>query len=135
VRTPTEILRDSTTIAVVGASRQGDKAAHEVPLQLKKHGWTVIPVNPYADEIWGERCYSSLAEVPVPIDLVNVFRPSDQATDVVRQAIAVGAKAVWLQEGIVSPVGRELAAAAGVDYVEDLCTAVIRAVHAVSKRA
>ena len=102
MRTPAEILRDSTTIAVVGASRHEEKTAYAVPLQLKLHGWRVIPVNPYADEIWGERCYHSLAEVPVPIDLVNVFRPSEQATDVVRQAVAVGAKAVWLQQGIVS---------------------------------
>jgi len=71
----------------------------------------------------------------VQIDLVNVFRPSEQATDVVRQAVEVGAKAVWLQQGIVSPVGRELAAAAGIDYVEDLCTAVIRAVNQLTKRA
>ena len=78
-------------------------------------------------------CYPALAEVPVPIDLVNVFRPSDQATDVVRQAIAVGARGVWLQEGIVSPKGRRLAEAAGIDYVEDLCVAVIRAVYRVTR--
>ena len=135
MRTPAEILRDSTTIAVVGASRHEEKTAYAVPLQLKLHGWRVIPVNPHADEIWGERCYHSLAEVPVPIDIVNVFRPSQQATDVVRQAIVVGAKAIWLQQGIVSPVGRELAAEAGIDYVEDLCTAVIRAVNQLTKPA
>jgi predicted CoA-binding protein len=133
VRTPDEILRESTTIAVVGASRHEDKIAYAVPRQMQRFGWRMIPVNPYADEIWGERCYRTLADVPVPIDLVNVFRPSDQATDVVRQAVAVGVPAVWLQEGIVSPVGRELAEAAGIDYVEDLCTAVIRAVYAISK--
>jgi uncharacterized protein len=134
VRTPAEILRESTTIAVVGASRHQEKTAYAVPLQLKLHGWRVIPVNPHAAEIWGERCYHSLAEVPEPIDMVNVFRPSAQATDVVRQAVEVGAKAIWLQQGIVSPVGRELAAAAGIDYVEDLCTAVIRAVNQLTKR-
>jgi predicted CoA-binding protein len=133
VRTPTEILRDSTTIAVVGASRHEDKAAYAVPLQLKLHGWRIIPVNPYADEIWGERCYANLAHIPVPVDLVNVFRPSEQATDVVRSAIAVGAKAIWLQQGIVSPVGRGLAEEAGIDYVEDLCIAVQRAVYGLSK--
>jgi predicted CoA-binding protein len=133
VRTPAEILRESVTIAVVGASRHQEKVAYAVPLQMKLHGFQVIPVNPYADEIWGERCYRTLAEVPVPIDLVNVFRPSDQATDVVRQAIAVGTKAVWLQEGIVSPIGRGLAEAAGIDYVEDLCTAVVRAVNQITR--
>jgi uncharacterized protein len=133
VRTPAEILRDSSTIAVVGASRHKDKTAYAVPLQLKLHGWQVIPVNPYADEIWGVRCYATLAHVPVPIDLVNVFRPSEQATDVVRSAIAVGAKAIWLQQGIVSPAGRGLAEDAGIDYVEDLCIAVERAVNRLSK--
>jgi len=133
VRTPAEILRDATTIAVVGASRHAYKAAHSVPLQLQRYGWRVIPVNPSAAEIWGERAYPSLADVPVPIDLVDVFRPSDQATEVVREAIVVGAKAVWLQLGIVSPEGRRLALEAGIDYVENLCVAVQRSVHGISK--
>lgn len=133
VRTPREILEDATTIAVVGASRNEDKVAHTVPRQLKRHGWRVIPVNPYADEIWGERCYRTLAEIDEPIDMVNVFRPSDQALAVVEQAIAVGAKAIWLQQGIVSPEGRRLAEAAGIDYVEDRCTAVERALGRVTK--
>lgn len=133
MRTPAEILRDATTIAVVGASRHEYKAAHSVPLQLQRYGWRVIPVNPSAAEIWGERAYPSLTDVPVPIDLVNVFRPSDQATEVVRQAIAVGAKAVWLQLGIVSAEGRQLALEAGIDYVEDLCVAVQRTMHGISK--
>ena len=93
------------TIAVVGASRYPEKAAHSVPYQLLRHGWRVIPVNPNVEEIWGERCYPVLAEIPEPVDLVNVFRPSEDATDVVRQAIEIGAKAVWLQQGIVSPQG------------------------------
>jgi predicted CoA-binding protein len=129
VRSPHEILAGAVTIAVVGASRDPEKTAHSVPLQMKRHGWTIIPVNPHARELWGEPCFPTLADVPVPIDLVNVFRPSAQATDVVRQAIAVGAKAVWLQQGIVSPEGRALAEAAGIDYVEDQCVAVVRAVY------
>ncbi|HEX6873271.1 MAG TPA: CoA-binding protein [Micromonosporaceae bacterium] len=134
MRTPREILEQSNTIAVVGASRHEDKAAYAVPLQLRLHGWRVIPVNPYAGEIWGERCYPSLAEVPEPIDLVNVFRPSAEAAEVVRQAIAVGAKAVWLQQGIYSSEGRQMALEAGVDYVEDLCIAVERALDRLTKR-
>jgi uncharacterized protein len=123
------------TIAVVGASRHEEKAAYAVPLQLKLHGWRVIPVNPYADMIWGERCYSRLADVPELIDLVNIFRPSAQAADVVRQAAAIGAKAVWLQLGIVSPEGRRIAADAGIAYVEDRCTAVERALLRITKRS
>jgi predicted CoA-binding protein len=132
MRTPGQILAESGTVAVVGASRHEEKTAYAVPLQLKLHGWHVIPVNPYATEIWGVPCYRRLADIDETVDLVNVFRPSEQATDVVRQAIEIGAKAVWLQQGIVSSEGRELAEAAGIDYVEDLCVAVVRAVERVS---
>jgi uncharacterized protein len=135
VRTPRQVLDESTTIAVVGASRHEEKAAYAVPLQLKLHGWDIVPVNPFADEIWGERCYPTLADIPRPVDLVNVFRPSEQATAVVRDAVAIGAKAVWLQQGIVSPEGRRIATDAGLDYVENLCTAVVRAIERLTKRA
>jgi uncharacterized protein len=133
VKSPRDILRDAVTIAVVGASRYPEKAAHSVPYHLLKHGWRVIPVNPAVEEIWGERCYPVLAEIPEPVDLVNVFRPSRDATDVVRQAIEIGAKAVWLQQGIVSPQGRNMAETAGIDYVEDQCTAVVRAAYALTR--
>jgi uncharacterized protein len=134
VKSPRDILCDALTIAVVGASRYPEKAAHAVPYQLLRHGWRMIPVNPGATEIWGERCYQVLAEIPEPVDMVNVFRPSSDATEVVRQAIEIGAKAVWLQQGIVSPEGRRLAEEAGIDYVEDTCAAVIRASHNLSRR-
>ena len=134
MRTPKQLLEESTTIAVVGASRHEEKAAYAVPLQLKLHGWRVIPVNPYTDQIWGEACYPTLADIPESVDLVNVFRPSAQAAAVVRDAAAIGAKAVWLQQGIISAEARAIAAEAGMDYVEDLCTAVIRAIERISKR-
>jgi hypothetical protein len=134
VRTPRQILEDSATIAVVGASRDSDKSAHAVPLQLLRHGWRVIPVNPYADEIWGQPCYARLADIPEPVDLVNVFRPADQAPAVVRDAVAIGAKAVWLQQGIVSPEARRIAVEAGIDYVEDLCISVVRAIERLSRQ-
>ena len=135
MRTPRQILEDSRTIAVVGASRHEDKAAYAVPLQMKLQGWRVIPVNPYAERIWDEPCYARLADIPEPVDLVNVFRPSGQAAAVVRDAVAIGAKAVWLQQGIVSAEGRQIATDAGIDYVEDLCMAVIRAIERLSRRA
>jgi predicted CoA-binding protein len=128
------MLCDALTIAVVGASRHPYKEAHAVPLQLLKRGWRVIPVNPYVDEIWGERAYRVLAEIPEPVDLVNVFRPSAEATDVVRQAIDIGAGGVWLQQGVTSDEGRRLAKEAGVDYVEDACIAVVRAAYGLSRR-
>lgn len=134
MRTPRQILEDARTIAVVGASRHQEKAAYAVPLQLKLHGWRVIPVNPYADRIWDEPCFASLADIPEPVDLINVFRPSEQAAAVVRDAVAIGAKAVWLQQGIVSAQARQIAIDAGIDYVEDQCIAVIRAIERLSRR-
>ncbi len=128
-----QILREASTIAVVGASRYPDKVAHTVPRQILRHGWNVIPVNPAMSELWGVTCYPSLADVPVPIDLVNVFRPSADASDIARQAAAVGARAIWLQQGISSAEAREIAAAAGMDYVEDQCIAVVRAVSSLSR--
>jgi predicted CoA-binding protein len=135
VRTPRQILEESQTIAVVGASRHEEKAAYAVPLQLKLHGWRVIPVNPYAQRIWDEPCYPKLADIPEPVDLVNVFRPSAQAAAVVAEAVAIGAKAVWLQQGIVSAQARQIAQDAGIDYIEDQCMAVIRAIERLSRRS
>ena len=105
-----------------------------MPLQILRHGWRVIPVNPYVDEIWGQTCYHKLAEVPVPVDLVNVFRPSDDAPEVARQAVAIGAKALWLQQGIASAEARKIAEEAGLDYVEDHCIAVERALRNLTKQ-
>jgi predicted CoA-binding protein len=127
VRTPRQILEESVTIAVVGASRDPGKPAHNVPVQMLRHGWRVIPVNPYSDELWEQRTYPVLAEIPEPVDLVNVFRPSADAAEVVRQAVEIGARAVWLQQGIVSRDARKIAQEAGIDYVEDQCIAVVRA--------
>lgn len=114
-------------IAVVGASRDPGKAAHSVPLQMLRHGWRIIPVNPFVAEVFGQRAYPSLADIGEPVDLVNVFRPAADAVEVVRQAVAVGAPAVWLQTGIVSAEARRIATGAGLDYVEDRCLAVERA--------
>jgi hypothetical protein len=91
---------------------------------LQREGYRIIPVNPIADELLGEPVHRSLTTIDEPIDLVDVFRPSKDAADVVRAAIAVGAKAVWLQTGITSDEGRALAAEAGIDYVEDRCLGV-----------
>ena len=127
MRSPQQILADSAVIAVVGASRDPSKAAHRVPHQMQRYGWRIIPVNPTADELFGERVYRTLAEIPHPVDLVDVFRPARDAVDVVRQAVAIGAPAVWLQLGIVSAEARRIAEEAGIDYVEDHCVIVERA--------
>jgi predicted CoA-binding protein len=126
-----QILVDFRTITVVGLSADPVKSAHSVPAAMKAYGWRVIPVNPHADVLLGEKVYRSLADVPEQVELVNVFRPSAQAADVVREAVAVGAKAVWLQLGIASAEAREIAESNGLLYVEDRCIAVERARHAI----
>jgi predicted CoA-binding protein len=130
-----EILERSTVIAVVGASRDPNKAGGSVPEGLQKRGFRIIPINPYADTLFGERVYRTLAEVPEKIDLVDVFRPAEEAPDIARQAVDVGAKALWLQLEIKSDEARRIAEAAGLDYVEDECTAVTSSLYRIKKSA
>jgi uncharacterized protein len=118
------ILTSYDTITVVGASRNATKAAHTVPAHMQRHGWRIVPVNPHADTILGEVVYRALAEVPQPVGLVDVFRPSDDAAEIARQAVAAGATALWLQLGIVSAEARGIAARAGLLYVEDRCLVI-----------
>jgi predicted CoA-binding protein len=119
-----QILASYGTIAVVGASRDPRKAAHSVPAHMQRNGWRIIPINPHADEILGERVYRSLADVPEPVGLVNVFRPARETPEVARRAVAVGATALWLQLGIASAAARSTAEEAGLLYVEDRCILV-----------
>ncbi|GGM68301.1 hypothetical protein GCM10007977_082620 [Dactylosporangium sucinum] len=127
MRTAREILARARTIAVVGASRDPLKPAHWVPKTLQEQGWRIVPVNPFASEVLGERAYARLADIPEPVDVVNVFRPAREAPELVRQAAAAGARAVWLQPGIASAAARRLAHDAGLDYVEDCCIGAQRA--------
>jgi predicted CoA-binding protein len=129
------MLREFDTMAVVGLSRDPTKAAHSVPAAMHAYGWRVIPVNPLADRLLGERAYRTLADIPEPVGLVNVFRPAADAPDIARQAVAIGAKALWLQLGIVSAEARRITEDAGLMYVEDRCIAVERARHAVHRAA
>jgi predicted CoA-binding protein len=115
------ILRRYRTITVVGASNHPGKAAHSVPAHMQRHGWRIVPVNPRGGMILGEQAYPTLADVPEPIGLVNVFRPSEQTADVARQAAAVGASALWLQLAIVSEDARRIAQDAGMTFVQDRC--------------
>ena len=124
---PAQILRDASVIAVVGLSRDPAKAAHSVPAALQEAGFRIIPVNPEASELLGEPSFATLADIPVPVDLVLVFRPARFAPAIAEQAVAIGAKALWLQLGIVSAEARQIAARAGLAYVEDHCAAVERA--------
>lgn len=132
-KTAEEVLAGAKTIAVVGLSRDPDKAAHGVPAVLQAHGFRIIPVHPSATELLGEKVYRTLADIPEPVDLVDVFRPSPEAPGIAEQAVAIGAKALWLQQGIVSAEARRIAEDAGLDYVEDRCTAVVRALASITQ--
>lgn len=123
------LLTELNTVAVVGMSTNPTKAAQRVPAYLLTEGFTVIPVNPHAEEILGRRCYHSLAEIPEPIDIVDVFRPSADALGVVEEAIARhqargDVKLIWLQLGIVNEAARALAEAAGIPFIQDRCMAI-----------
>ena len=116
-----QILSTYATITVVGASATPTKAAHAVPGHMQQQGWRIIPVNPHATQILGEQVYRHLADIPEQVGLVDVFRPSVQAADIARQAVAAGATAVWLQLGITSDEARAMSEDAGLLYVEDRC--------------
>jgi predicted CoA-binding protein len=133
-RSAPEVLSSAKTIAVVGASRDPRKAGGSVPEGLQRRGFRIIPINPFADELFGERVYRSLADVPEKVDLVDVFRPAADAPEIARQAVAIGAKALWLQEDIRSDEARQIAEAAGLEYVEDECTAVIASLYQIKSR-
>src|SRR5688500_15734749 len=124
--TPESILRDFDVIAVVGASRDPSKAAHTVPKQLQGAGFRIVPVNPGADEILGQKAYPTLESIPFPVEIVLMFRPSPEVPPFAKSAVAIHAKALWLQQGIVSPAARRIARDGGLKYVEDECAAVVR---------
>ncbi len=119
-----KILRTARTIATVGYSTDPAKPAHTVPAYLVSQGYRVIPVNPRVAEALGEKGYASLADVPDAIDVVQIFRRSDQVGPIVDAAIAAGAKAVWMQVGIVDEEAAARARAAGLDVVMNQCMKV-----------
>jgi predicted CoA-binding protein len=115
------ILTSYDTIAVVGAGIDPAKPSYAVPAHMQQHGWRIIPVNPEVEVILGEQAFGTLADVPEQVGLVDVFRPSRQTPDIARQAVAVGATALWLQLGIASEEARAIAERHGLLYVEDRC--------------
>jgi predicted CoA-binding protein len=119
--TITSILEDCKTIAVVGLSSDSSRASHGVAGYMRRHGYKVIPVNPNETEVFGDHAYPSLAEVPDKIDLVDIFRRSSEAGHAVDEAIALGCKAVWLQEGVIDDAAAARAQAAGLLVVMDRC--------------
>jgi predicted CoA-binding protein len=126
MRSPAEILAQAQTIALVGASPNPDRPSHRVMRYLLAQGYRVIPVRPAdCDEVLGVPCVRTVQEIPEHVDLVDVFRRPEFTPAHAGDAVAAGAGALWLQLGIRSAESREIAEAAGLDYVEDLCTAVV----------
>lgn len=116
-----DILKSCQTIAVVGLSGDEYKTSHHVARYLQEQGYKIIPVNPNESEILGETCYPSLAEVPEKVDVVDIFRKSEDVPPVVEDAIKVKAGAVWMQEGIVNEAAAKKAREAGIKVVMDKC--------------
>ena len=117
----TGIYRDTRTIAVVGASADESKAAHRIPAYLQQQGYRIRPVNPRGGELFGEPVATSLTDVEGPVDVVDVFRPAAEAAGIARQAVAIGAKVLWLQLGIADDEARRIAEDAGLTVVMDRC--------------
>ena len=115
------IYAETKTIAVVGASGSEEKAAHTIPRYLQREGFRIIPVNPRGGEILGEKVHEKLADVTEPIDVVDVFRPSEETPGVAKEAVAAGAKVLWLQEGISSEEAERIATEGGLQVVMDRC--------------
>lgn len=115
------ILRENRTVAVVGLSANWYRPSYFAAKYLQEHGYRVIPVNPAYDTVLGEKCYKSLAEVPERIDIVDCFRRSEEIPAIADEAIAIGAKVLWMQLGVTNDEARRKAEAAGLDVVEDRC--------------
>ncbi len=115
------ILSDTKTVAVVGISERADRPSHAVSRYLKERGYRVIPVNPNVAEVLEEKAYRSLSDIPVPVDLVDVFRRPEHVPSLAEEAVRIGAKYVWMQEGVRSESARETLTRAGIPVVMDRC--------------
>ncbi len=118
------LLQEAKTIAIVGASTNPMRTSYDIMQVLIQRGYTCIPVNPLYDEVLGQKCYASLVDIPVPIDIVDIFRKVEDIPPVVEEAIAVKAKAVWMQLNLRDDVSAEKAYHAGLQVVQDRCIMV-----------
>jgi len=121
VSTEEEILSSSRVVAVVGLSVKPDRPSYNVASYLKKNGYKIIPVNPKAGEILGEVCYPDLSSIPGAVDAVDIFRRAEEVPAIVEEAIKIGAKTVWMQEGVINEQAAARAKAAGLLVVMDKC--------------
>ena len=122
--TPIEILDAYRTFAVVGLSDKPHRPSHSVAALLQERGYRIVPVNPRLTQVLGERCFPDLRSIPFPVEVVDIFRRSEEAGHVVDEAIAIGARAVWMQLGVIDEAAAERARAAGLQVVMDRCPAI-----------
>ena len=120
------ILETAKTVAVVGISEKEDRPNHTVPRYLQSQGYKIFPVNPAIEEVLGEKAYPDLVSIPETIDVVEIFRRSDAVPEIVEQAIQIGARVVWMQEGVINEAAAQTAVDAGLEVVMDTC---MRATH------
>lgn len=118
------ILHSTRTIAVVGLSPKEARPSNMVARYLQDAGYTIIPVNPGQQEILGEPCYPNLKSIPARVDLVDIFRRADQVEPIVQNAVAIGAKVVWMQQGIINEAAAEIARQSGLTVIMDRCIKV-----------
>ena len=128
------LLTNATTIAVVGASSRPERPSHGIMRKLQRVGYRVIPVNPNETSVLGEKAYASLDDVPERVDIVDVFRRSESTPAIAEAAVRIGAKALWLQSGIVNEQAAAIATAGGVPVVMDACLGVMHAVLGVASK-
>jgi hypothetical protein len=118
------VIHGARTIAIVGLSRNHLRASYFVGYYLRRHGYRIVPVNPREQEVLGETSVATLADVRVPVDVVDVFRAPDAVPDIAREAVAIGAKALWCQYTVISEEGARIAEAGGLDVIMDRCLKV-----------
>ena len=118
------ILRDNRTLAVVGLSANWYRPSYFAAKYMQEHGYRVIPVNPMYEEVLGEKCYKSLRDIPGKVDIVDCFRKSEEIPSLAGDAVAIGAKVLWMQLGVSNPAARRLAEDAGLEVVENRCVKI-----------
>ena len=118
------ILRDNRNIAVVGLSANWYRPSYFAAKYMQEHGYRVIPVNPMYEEVLGEKCYKSVRDIPDKVDIVDCFRKSEEIRSIADDAVAVGARVLWMQLGVQNPEARRIAEAAGLEVVENRCVKI-----------
>jgi predicted CoA-binding protein len=124
VKTIRKVLRDSKTIAVVGLSPKPHRPSHQVASYLMEAGYSVIPVNPGQDAILGQTCYPDLRAIPGSVDMVDIFRRTEEVLPIVEDAIGIGAQCIWMQEGIINHEAAAKAESAGLTVIMNRCTKI-----------